>query len=357
MGILRLLLAISVLLAHSSSVFGVNLVGGQAAVQAFYIVSGFYMALILKEKYIGNYNSYKLFITNRLLRLFPVYWAVIILVLIVGFLSYFLTDGHKIIGLEAYSNNINNFDFISIVFLVFTNIFMVFQDWVMFMGIDITNSEFFFTTNFKETSPQLYKFLLVPQAWTIGLEITFYLIAPFLLRLKVKYIILLMLISAAIRVVLYYFGYSNDPWSYRFFPSELFFFLLGILAYYIYKIIPLPTVRQKYLLFYLIIFLTFIYSFFQFPGKIYLYLFIFFLVLPSVFSLSKKWKKDRSIGELSYPLYISHYFLLNIMIYFKIESNKGLILLISTLLLSILLNQLISKRVEIYRQSRVDKKV
>lgn len=66
MGILRLLLAISVIIAHTESVFGVRLVGGVIAVQAFYIISGFYMAMILTEKYIGK-NSYKLFITNRLL--------------------------------------------------------------------------------------------------------------------------------------------------------------------------------------------------------------------------------------------------------------------------------------------------
>ncbi len=72
MGILRILLAISVVLAHSSSIFGFSLVGGQIAVQAFYIISGFYMALILNEKYIGANNSYKLFISNRFLRLYQI---------------------------------------------------------------------------------------------------------------------------------------------------------------------------------------------------------------------------------------------------------------------------------------------
>lgn len=72
MGIIRLLLAISVLISHTSTIFGFGFVGGQAAVQAFFIISGFYMAFILNEKYIGENNSYKLFITNRLLRLYPI---------------------------------------------------------------------------------------------------------------------------------------------------------------------------------------------------------------------------------------------------------------------------------------------
>jgi len=61
MGLLRLILAISVVLAHTSYIFGFGLVGGQAAVQAFYIISGFYMALVLNEKYIGENRSYYLF--------------------------------------------------------------------------------------------------------------------------------------------------------------------------------------------------------------------------------------------------------------------------------------------------------
>ena len=54
MGLIRALLAISVILAHSESFLGLSLVGGKVAVQAFFIISGFYMALILNEKYIGG---------------------------------------------------------------------------------------------------------------------------------------------------------------------------------------------------------------------------------------------------------------------------------------------------------------
>ena len=79
MGILRFILAITVVIAHSSSVFGCNFVGAQIAVQAFYIISGFYMALILNEKYVGVNGSYKLFISNRFLRLYPIYWTVLLL--------------------------------------------------------------------------------------------------------------------------------------------------------------------------------------------------------------------------------------------------------------------------------------
>jgi peptidoglycan/LPS O-acetylase OafA/YrhL len=53
MGLFPLLLAISVILAHSTGTmpFVQGLVDGPAAVQCFFMLSGFYMTLVLHEKY------------------------------------------------------------------------------------------------------------------------------------------------------------------------------------------------------------------------------------------------------------------------------------------------------------------
>ena len=51
MGLLRVILALSVAVAHFGGFFGYTIAGGFAAVQMFYIISGFYMATILTEKY------------------------------------------------------------------------------------------------------------------------------------------------------------------------------------------------------------------------------------------------------------------------------------------------------------------
>ena len=65
MGLLRLFLAICVLLQHSGSSFLRNgSINGAMAVESFFIISGFYISMILDSKYIGIKN-YKLFITNR----------------------------------------------------------------------------------------------------------------------------------------------------------------------------------------------------------------------------------------------------------------------------------------------------
>jgi len=50
MGFIRIILAIAVVIVHTEPIFGFELVRGRVAVQSFFIISGFYMAMILNEK-------------------------------------------------------------------------------------------------------------------------------------------------------------------------------------------------------------------------------------------------------------------------------------------------------------------
>lgn len=357
MGLIRLILALSVVIAHSGSLFGLNLVGGQIAVQAFYIISGFYMALILNEKYIGINSSYQLFISNRLLRLLPIYWIVLFLTISASLIVLMYTNGDNFGKLQDFKTYFDSMNLASIAFLIFTNIFVVFQDLVMFLGLDTTTGSLFFTPNFNTTNPKLYWFLLVPQAWTIGLEITFYFLAPFIVRRKVKYILLLIALSLLIRYFIYANGYTNDPWSYRFFPTELVFFLFGVIAYHIYKKVNSFKIKKYFLfgIFIMILVLTVFYSFVNMPYKMLGYFFLFFLGLPFVFILSKKWKVDRYIGELSYPVYISHILIYMIVTFLQIPDfgSESFLLIVATIIFSIALNEFVAKKVERYRQKRL----
>ena len=60
MGTLRLLLALSVVLFHSGPfVFtGSDWVGGIVAVEGFFVVSGFYMTLVLHQRYGGRLRDF-----------------------------------------------------------------------------------------------------------------------------------------------------------------------------------------------------------------------------------------------------------------------------------------------------------
>ncbi|WP_018617648.1 acyltransferase family protein [Spirosoma luteum] len=357
MGVLRFTLAITVVIAHSSSIIGFDFVGGQMAVQAFYIISGFYMTLILNEKYIGINNSYRLFITNRFLRLYPVYWSVLLLTFIYSLIDPSNNYGNEYAAFSYYLKYFHDMSFTSFSFLVFTNVFILFQDSVMFLGLNTSTGNLFFTQNFRQTSPLLYQFLFVPQAWSIGIEMAFYLIAPLLVRRKLKIIITLIVLSFTLRIILSKYGLNLDPWSYRFFPTELAYFLIGSVSYHIYTNVRRLKIRVLYLKVCWISLLafTFLYSFIHVPGKRYAYLFAFFICLPFIFILTKNWERDKYIGELSYPIYISHIFILSCIVALKIPiiGGLGLTLTLMTTIISVILNELVTKKIEKVRQKRI----
>ena len=357
MGILRLILAISVVIAHSSPILGVSIVGGQIAVQAFYIISGFYMSLILNEKYVGQNGSYKLFLSNRFLRLFPIYWIVCLLVLAGSLMVMIQSDFHAFGKLNEYLSYYHQMGLWSFIFLIFTNLFLLGQDLVMFLGLNTDTGALFWTENFRNTSPALCNFLLVPQAWTIGVEIAFYLVAPFIVRRKINWVLLLILASLVLRFGLYQSGLNFDPWTYRLFPAELVFFLLGNLSYRIYKKIEHTQIHPSklWILTVIVLLITLLYNNFDFPLQMTIYFVITFTALPFIFKLTKRISFDNSIGDLSYPIYITHLFLLDIVNKLPKQEmlSKGAILTLSAVIFSLLLNYLVSKPIEQFRQRRV----
>ena len=121
MGILRYLLAITVVIAHSKALLGLTFVGSEIAVQAFYIISGFYMTLVLNEKYTGVNSSYFLFIKNRFLRLYPFYWLVLFLTILASFVFLIKTDGENFGRLQVYIENYSDLNFGTLFFLFFSN--------------------------------------------------------------------------------------------------------------------------------------------------------------------------------------------------------------------------------------------
>ncbi len=349
MGIIRTLLAVCVIVAHSGPLLGYNSVGGKVAVQCFFIISGFYMAMILKEKYQAKENAYWLFISNRFLRIFPLYWAVLLIVFV--FSCYvFAGDNSSEIGL--YSSNILNLrlSFFQSLFLLFTNLFIFFQDTVMFLSFNGNGLKF--VSDFRTSSPPVYGFLFVPQAWTIALELLFYTIAPFLVKLKTGTIFFLIILSVGIRYLLYSSGLNFDPWTYRFFPAELGFFLLGIIAYELYCRFSPSVVIQKISFLYLLIFIIFFDRLHIWHKEEILYG-SFVLLLPAIFEFTKSTRFDREIGELSYPIYILHIFIIQVMDFFHVESTLLAILL--SVVFSFIITKTITKKIEDYRASRITK--
>lgn len=340
MGIFRFILAYSVVFTH----LRINaLIGGQLAVQSFFLVSGFLITHVLLAK--GRYTSIRNFFLSRFYRLYPIY----IFILFLSFTySTLISEGKSLANLDI-SNSPNE----SLFILFITNLFIIGQDVVMFLQVQGDGVSF--TGNFHKVSNPLYLGLFVPQAWSLSLEIYFYLLAPFILRRK-KILYLILFFSIFLRMIGIMLGFgANDPWSYRFFPFELALFLIGsIVRLESYKILRPNYLLGKILLCLLICCIIFFpqinYSN-EIKGPIYLMLVI--TSLPSMFSISRKIRKfDSFLGDLSYPIYLVHILVIAIFDNSRIDSDSSvgkLACIFVTFVLSVFINIFIAKPIENYR--------
>jgi peptidoglycan/LPS O-acetylase OafA/YrhL len=336
-GLLRLLLALGVATEHANIAWGA---GSYTAVQAFFIMSGFYMAIILSS---DRYTT-KDFYFSRFFRLFPLYWAVL------GFaLCYY--------GI-AYSSGIETtiFTFVQgaaigpvwAAYLVVTNLFI--------LGSDLT---WFFPDVFGS---QHSVYLLIPPVWTLSLELMFYALCPLLVSARSRTLWLIVLVAFAARAIGYSLGLDDNPWHSRFFGFEIAYFVLGILAYRdgpqlrgpwtlaliaglfafvvwfnkIAKALPLPAIynRSDYL------------------HSLALYALLFF-TLRSLFELTRRSAVDQYLGEYSYPVYLLHYIFVIVLVHSGLAErwgvNPGRLVIVLTLAHAAVLIHFVQIPIDRYR--------
>lgn len=343
MGYIRLLLAISVFQGHAWAIFPPRVyefAGGVVSVRLFYMISGFLIALVFHSKY----NCAKSFYKSRLLRLLPVYQIILVLSICVSVLSLVIKKDPFLLGyFSGYQGFLNPFE---IIILSVPQLTTLGLDLYGFIGID-QNGLFLAKQTWKHVNG--YQFLVVPQAWTLGLECWFYLLAPFVIRSKKSLIILILfsfflelLISASL-------DFSNDdPWNRRFFLSELKYFLFGALSFQIKSLITVDSNKCKFaILASVIAAISLIDNATTQSYSIFVYL-LFFLSLPSLLSVSSFLPFDRIIGDLSYPFYLSHWLILHAVenkIAPSLGSPKALSLLY-TIILSIALVLLVERKID-----------
>jgi peptidoglycan/LPS O-acetylase OafA/YrhL len=243
-----------------------------------------------------------------------------------------------------------------------TNILIVGQDIIEFLKTNVLG-QLRFTSHFLNATPKLFTFEFIPQAWTLSLELMFYLIVPFFIRLKNIPLVIIIMVLSIIRIIAWCNGINYDPWLYRFFPFELIWFLSGILSYRIYKRLSSEAIdiKIKYFIYFLVILLTLFLSVFGYNAGLGLaYLIIIVFATPFIFLLTKRSKVDRWIGEFSYPFYISHMLLINLgrviidkfHIPYQLLSALAFLL---TFLFSYLLIEFVGNRIENIRAERIRK--
>lgn len=317
MGTIRLTLAMVVALTH----FGLGkypafTLEAMFAVRAFFVISGFYMAMIICERYAerGPLDFY----ASRLLKLLPVYWCV-------ALLSILLADriAWQTLNVSAWPLPLLVSGAASLFSLLGIDLFA-------FVAIDPATGALSFAPYRSGDEILGLRFLPVPQAWSLGLELWFYLLAPFIVRRSVWLIGALLVASITARYLFFYLAYgtwegglpqlgSGGRWFLNrdVFPFELAYFMLGVLAHRILVRVK-PALKGRSLgavalAFAVAVILCRVVAIVT--GRDWKVTAITFATLsfglPFIFLASKDGPIDRYLGELSYPVYVAHVLVLS----------------------------------------------
>jgi peptidoglycan/LPS O-acetylase OafA/YrhL len=363
MGLVRLLLALAVVAAHAGPPGGVawlEMTGGPASVQCFYVISGFYMALILNEKYVGP-GSYGVFVRSRLWRLLPMFFVVLAATLLLGWVLH-AGFGITIEPFATWREHGPGMPWSHAFVLAASNVTIVGQDLVNFAAVDPTTHRLFFTPDFHGEVQPGWQFLLVPQAWTIALELAFYALAPLLVRRHALWLAVGVLASLGLRVwLMRHFQVRHDPWTYRFFPTELAMFLAGAFAFRAHRSLAARGwLRPSACAMATLLLLGLIAGYRLLPGwccsapyGVPLLAAVTTVLLPWVFHGTRESRVDRAIGELSYPVYLVHYlfvFVAGAVAWPWLDRHRGVVLLVVTLAAAWLLWRTVGLPLETRRQ-------
>lgn len=262
LGIYRTTLALCVVISH----FGGIRVGG-LAVAAFFCLSGFLMTLLMQETYRDRIGAFAL---NRFLRLFPTYWAMMLLTL--ALILWGLTPSRRWVGIPEAETLL--LDFLYIVW-------------------------------------PLGKVHLVPSAWAVTIELLFYaLIALGISSTKTWALAWLGFSVAAMAAINHL--HSADSYLTYFSPfAGSVPFALGATLYHFRD--RFPGSGKAVIAASALGAALFTFRFLN-PGQIphYLFLASMALLVVTLYHYGKKappmlGRIDQIIGHASYPIYLNHY--------------------------------------------------
>jgi peptidoglycan/LPS O-acetylase OafA/YrhL len=246
------------------------------AVMFFYVISGFLITFTLTRNYARDLGGVLDFYRNRFIRIFSLYWPMVLLsfLLIPGVWTEFVDAGFwdKTTGL-----------------------FLVGMDWRLAFAS-------YPQTHWPAAIGALH------QAWTLGAEVTFYLLAPLLLR-SWRVAAAVLFASFGLRAIFVLSMGFSDIWTYHFVRTTFGFFLLGHLTCLGGRRFPIlaNSGLGTLLLAGSLLAMTFGGSYRSFDGtRFWTSVLLFTLALPGLFEATKGVRWMNLVGDLSYPIYLVH---------------------------------------------------
>lgn len=255
---------------------------GWLAVQFFFVLSGFIFFNLYLKKINNRQIDFKKFFILRFSRLYPLHFLTLLLIVFTSFLfieNNFLSN-----------TDLKNF---------FLNIFLI-QNWGFEDGYSFN-----------------------PPAWSISIEILMYGIFFFVAKTK-KFLLPTVLILIILSSIVFF--------KYKLIGYGGFCFFIGGLTNQIFEFIKKKFIKNNWTIFYLFFFLILLifyilheYNFSSKEQKIILIVFFFpSLILASVIFPKKDnliIKKLSIVGNFSYSIYMIHYLIIIIYVYFLREFN------------------------------------
>jgi peptidoglycan/LPS O-acetylase OafA/YrhL len=304
MGLLRTILALIVVAGHVPFVDPVWGVGNVLAVKAFFCISGFYMALVLSEKYAGTTIQ---FYVNRMFRLLPLHLLILGVCLVLALQAPGWNYAPQL-SMAPWQTLLDRPELGWLTIgLAISNVLLLGADWTL-LGCLSTEASRLFLAGIKSTCQSepglpLHHFLLNPPSWTIGIELSFYLVAPFLVRRHLRTLLVLTSLAIVPQLWLISSGFDDPPYNRSVFLFELVYFLFGILSYRLYTALEARQIDRR---------ITWTVGIIGIAATVLtpvpmLYLPLLVVAIPALFALTRRSRLDNLVGELSYPLYLCHY--------------------------------------------------
>jgi peptidoglycan/LPS O-acetylase OafA/YrhL len=284
-GLVRLFLAMVVAVGHGQLMLFEDITFSHAsnamyAVLFFYAISGFLITYTLSRNYEVSMRGTVQFYTNRFIRIFSLFWPVFAFVL-----WYNVHARHTFLDLKPIVDQ-------------WTSLFLFGVDWNWSFG-QAGGRYDGAVLNFLQPS------------WSLGAELTFYLLVPLFMR-RWKLAVAVLVASLALRAFFAMSGWDASVWNYTFFPSTVVFFLLGHFAMKAgdrWPIVASPRIGITLVVLSLGALTVLPYGAFD-DYRLWTSMLLFAAGLPGLFNGTKNSRILNWLGELSFPLYLIHFFII-----------------------------------------------
>lgn len=291
-GVLRTLLAIYVVLLH---IFSFPTLGNYA-VSFFFILSGFLMTYVMQKSYSYDFSGIKLFWANRFLRLYPTYW----LVLLLSLTAILFLHGKGLNPAMFFPSSFKEW---------FSNISMLYFDIV----------------------PHRVKPRVVPTSWALTNELVFYLLISLGIS-KNRTRTFIWLFFSILYYVGTYFFYDLATFRYSAIPASSLPFAIGAALFWMNE--KQPQIKGNISLIILLMLLFNLNAIYLANTGETMYtelsIYVNHILSASIVLLlfnvkaNKKIKQiDTFVGYFSYPVYLSHYLICAVYIYFFAHHSNG----------------------------------